>query len=327
MRARVPASACAQLLAYILMQVLIGGVETPSGQAAVAALKWVYNHWIPAERILTANLWSAELAKLTVRAPVWNAKHLDATGSGRLCTWVRWARCSVGGFWFCCVHCVDDMDGTGEVPPTAAALHSGTGLASAPACQLLQPEQAHTHPQHAIKYGLPAVIPIGLPPQTPGTPLVARSTEEGLQSRKCDCFKQQRHDMAWALVPALRHPFRLHPRTSGPLTPACSPACPSRRPTPSWRSASPPSTPSAPCAKLPGRTCSRCEYNSLQPLGQAMGAMHLCASMWTRLQGPASQTVWKCGLRPWDSTICSLLNLQRPHTTVRGPPCCALLRH
>nr|AAX43992.1 UDP-glucose dehydrogenase [Dunaliella salina] len=49
-------------------RVLIGGVDTPSGQAAVAALKWVYNHWIPVERILTANLWSAELAKLTANA-------------------------------------------------------------------------------------------------------------------------------------------------------------------------------------------------------------------------------------------------------------------
>ncbi len=47
---------------------LIGGVETESGNAAVAALKWVYAHWIPQERILTANLWSAELAKLTANA-------------------------------------------------------------------------------------------------------------------------------------------------------------------------------------------------------------------------------------------------------------------
>lgn len=49
-------------------RVLIGGAETPSGQAAVAALKSVYTHWIPEERVLTANLWSAELAKLTANA-------------------------------------------------------------------------------------------------------------------------------------------------------------------------------------------------------------------------------------------------------------------
>jgi UDPglucose 6-dehydrogenase len=48
--------------------VLIGGSETEAGQKAVAALKWVYTHWIPAERVLTANLWSAELAKLTANA-------------------------------------------------------------------------------------------------------------------------------------------------------------------------------------------------------------------------------------------------------------------
>jgi hypothetical protein len=28
----------------------------------------VYEHWIPSERVLTANLWSAELAKLTANA-------------------------------------------------------------------------------------------------------------------------------------------------------------------------------------------------------------------------------------------------------------------
>lgn len=49
-------------------QVLIGGQETESGQAAIAKLKWVYEHWIPSERVLTANLWSAELAKLTANA-------------------------------------------------------------------------------------------------------------------------------------------------------------------------------------------------------------------------------------------------------------------
>ncbi len=49
-------------------QVLIGGKETESGRAAVAALASVYAHWVPSERILCANLWSAELSKLTANA-------------------------------------------------------------------------------------------------------------------------------------------------------------------------------------------------------------------------------------------------------------------
>ena len=49
-------------------RVLIGGQETEAGAAAVEKLAWVYAHWIPQERILRANLWSAELAKLTANA-------------------------------------------------------------------------------------------------------------------------------------------------------------------------------------------------------------------------------------------------------------------
>jgi len=50
-------------------RVLIGGCQdTASGLAAIEALKRVYAHWIPDERILTSNLWSAELAKLTANA-------------------------------------------------------------------------------------------------------------------------------------------------------------------------------------------------------------------------------------------------------------------
>ena len=47
---------------------LIGGKETESGNRAVNVLKSVYQHWIPDERILCANLWSAELSKLTANA-------------------------------------------------------------------------------------------------------------------------------------------------------------------------------------------------------------------------------------------------------------------
>ena len=49
-------------------QVLIGGKETESGQQAIQVLKSMYEHWIPSERILCANLWSAELSKLTANA-------------------------------------------------------------------------------------------------------------------------------------------------------------------------------------------------------------------------------------------------------------------
>jgi hypothetical protein len=49
-------------------QVLIGGRETESGRGAVAVLASVYAHWVPPERILRANLWSAELSKLTANA-------------------------------------------------------------------------------------------------------------------------------------------------------------------------------------------------------------------------------------------------------------------
>ena len=51
-----------------ILQVLIGGKETPSGQTAARVLKQVYQHWVPEERILTTNLWSAELSKLTANA-------------------------------------------------------------------------------------------------------------------------------------------------------------------------------------------------------------------------------------------------------------------
>ncbi|GAV57513.1 UDPG_MGDP_dh domain-containing protein/UDPG_MGDP_dh_C domain-containing protein/UDPG_MGDP_dh_N domain-containing protein [Cephalotus follicularis] len=49
-------------------RVLIGGRETPDGQKAIQALKKVYANWVPEERILTTNLWSAELSKLAANA-------------------------------------------------------------------------------------------------------------------------------------------------------------------------------------------------------------------------------------------------------------------
>lgn len=49
-------------------RVLIGGEETPQGQEAIQKLVDVYAHWVPREKILTTNLWSSELSKLTANA-------------------------------------------------------------------------------------------------------------------------------------------------------------------------------------------------------------------------------------------------------------------
>ncbi len=49
-------------------RVLIGGHLTESGKKAIQTLVDIYAQWIPRERILTANVWSAELSKLTANA-------------------------------------------------------------------------------------------------------------------------------------------------------------------------------------------------------------------------------------------------------------------
>jgi UDPglucose 6-dehydrogenase len=49
-------------------RVLIGGPESEAGRRAVKALHDVYAHWVPAERIITSNVWSAELSKLAANA-------------------------------------------------------------------------------------------------------------------------------------------------------------------------------------------------------------------------------------------------------------------
>jgi len=49
-------------------RVLIGGEETPAGRAAVEKLASVYAAWVPREKIITTNLWSSELSKLTANA-------------------------------------------------------------------------------------------------------------------------------------------------------------------------------------------------------------------------------------------------------------------
>ena len=53
-------------------RVLIGGDKTSDGEAAVAELVKVYRgkggKWVPADRVLTTNVWSAELTKLAANA-------------------------------------------------------------------------------------------------------------------------------------------------------------------------------------------------------------------------------------------------------------------
>ena len=45
-------------------RVLIGGEQTPEGLEAISSLAWVYEHWVPKERVITMNTWSSELSKL-----------------------------------------------------------------------------------------------------------------------------------------------------------------------------------------------------------------------------------------------------------------------
>jgi len=49
-------------------RVLIGGESSESGQKAIQALVDIYANWVPKERILTTNIWSSELSKLTANA-------------------------------------------------------------------------------------------------------------------------------------------------------------------------------------------------------------------------------------------------------------------
>ena len=49
-------------------RVLIGSHQTKSGFAALQKVVDIYAHWVPKDRILTTNLWSSELTKLTANA-------------------------------------------------------------------------------------------------------------------------------------------------------------------------------------------------------------------------------------------------------------------
>lgn len=49
-------------------RVLVGGETTEGGAAAIQKLVDVYANWVPREKIITTNLWSSELSKLTANA-------------------------------------------------------------------------------------------------------------------------------------------------------------------------------------------------------------------------------------------------------------------
>ena len=49
-------------------RVLIGGEQTKSGLNAINSLVNIYSSWVPKKNILTTNLWSSELSKLTANA-------------------------------------------------------------------------------------------------------------------------------------------------------------------------------------------------------------------------------------------------------------------
>jgi UDPglucose 6-dehydrogenase len=49
-------------------RVLIGGHTDENGRAAVEEIAKIYANWVPRERIITTNLWSSELSKLTANA-------------------------------------------------------------------------------------------------------------------------------------------------------------------------------------------------------------------------------------------------------------------
>ncbi|MBP4137770.1 UDP-glucose 6-dehydrogenase [Flavobacterium geliluteum] len=49
-------------------RILIGGDTTPEGEKAINALVEVYSNWVEKDKILTTNVWSSELSKLTANA-------------------------------------------------------------------------------------------------------------------------------------------------------------------------------------------------------------------------------------------------------------------
>lgn len=49
-------------------RILIGGIQNEEGKAAIQSLVDIYSNWVPKDKILTTNVWSSELSKLTANA-------------------------------------------------------------------------------------------------------------------------------------------------------------------------------------------------------------------------------------------------------------------
>jgi UDPglucose 6-dehydrogenase len=49
-------------------RILIGGMQNEQGKIAIQSLVDIYSIWVPKDRILTTNVWSSELSKLTANA-------------------------------------------------------------------------------------------------------------------------------------------------------------------------------------------------------------------------------------------------------------------
>ncbi len=49
-------------------RILIGGMKNKEGKAAIQSLVDIYSNWVPKDKILTTNVWSSELSKLTANA-------------------------------------------------------------------------------------------------------------------------------------------------------------------------------------------------------------------------------------------------------------------
>ncbi len=47
-----------------LLRCVLGGEQTRGGQVAIDTLAWIYEHWIPADKVIKTNTWSSELSKL-----------------------------------------------------------------------------------------------------------------------------------------------------------------------------------------------------------------------------------------------------------------------
>ena len=60
-------------------RVLIGSHQTESGLKAAEEMVRIYSHWVPAEKIITTNLWSSELSKLV--ANVFLAQRISSINS------------------------------------------------------------------------------------------------------------------------------------------------------------------------------------------------------------------------------------------------------